>query len=59
MAEFEITYRDEHGVWEGVRWDGKTASLSALGETDGRKAMAKLRGTEPDKAIDRVEGFLL
>jgi hypothetical protein len=42
IAGFKIMYRDEHGVWNGVRWNGKCASFFALGETDERKAMSKL-----------------
>src|SRR6516225_6017642 len=42
IAAFKIMYRDEHGVWNGVRWNGQRASVFALGETDERKAMAKL-----------------
>jgi hypothetical protein len=26
IAGFKIMCRDEHGVWDGVRWDGQTAS---------------------------------
>jgi hypothetical protein len=42
IAAFKIMYRDEHGVWNGVRWDGERASLFALGETDQKMARAKL-----------------
>src|ERR1700758_3810697 len=27
-----MVYRDEHGVWNGVRWSGERASLLPLGE---------------------------
>jgi hypothetical protein len=42
IAAFKILYRDENGVWVGVRWDGNTASFFALGETDEKKATEKL-----------------
>jgi len=42
IAAFKIMYRDEHGVWNGVRWNGQRASFFALRETDEKKAMAKL-----------------
>jgi hypothetical protein len=35
-------YRDEHGVWNGVRWNDERASLFALCEADEKKAMTKL-----------------
>ena len=41
-------YRDEHGVWDGVRWNGKTASFLAIRETDEGKAMEKLLAIRPD-----------
>jgi hypothetical protein len=42
IAAFKIMYRDEHGVWNGVRWNGQRAPFFALCETDERKAMSKL-----------------
>jgi hypothetical protein len=42
IAAFKIMYRDEHGVWNGVRWDGQRASFFTLSKTDEKKAMAKL-----------------
>ena len=42
IAAFKIMYRDEHGVWNGVRWNGQRASVFDLRETDEKKAMAKL-----------------
>jgi hypothetical protein len=42
IAAFKIMYRNEHGVWNGVRWNGQRASFLALCETDEKKAMAKL-----------------
>ncbi|MBV8350934.1 MAG: hypothetical protein JOZ21_01490 [Verrucomicrobia bacterium] len=38
IAAFKIMRRDEHGVWDGVRWDGKHAAFFAVGETDEMKA---------------------
>jgi hypothetical protein len=49
IAAFRIMYRDENGVWDGVRWDGQHPSFFALGETDGAKARDKLRGVEPEQ----------
>src|SRR6516164_9350784 len=34
IAAFKSMYRDEHGVWNGVRWNGQCASVLALCETD-------------------------
>jgi hypothetical protein len=42
IAAFKIMYRDEHGVRNGVRWNGQCASVLALFEADEKKAMAKL-----------------
>ena len=42
IAAFKIMYRDEHGVWNGIRWNGQRTSIFALCETDEKKAMAKL-----------------
>lgn len=42
IASFKIMYRDEHGVWDGIRWDGRTASFFAIRETDEEKARQKL-----------------
>ena len=42
IARFKIMYRDEHAVWNGVRWNGQRASVFDLRETDEKKAMAKL-----------------
>jgi hypothetical protein len=42
IATFKIMYRDEHGVWNGVRRNGQRVSFFALCETDERKAMLKL-----------------
>ena len=34
IAAFEIIYRDENGVWDGITWDGQHPSFFAIGETD-------------------------
>jgi hypothetical protein len=44
IAGFKIMYRDEHGIWDGVRWEGQPPSFFALRETDEGKAREKLRG---------------
>jgi len=46
IARFKILCRDGKGFWHGVRWDGKTASLFALEETDERQACKKLSTKE-------------
>ena len=46
ISGFKIMYRNENGVWDGIRWDGQTASFSAVGETDDKKARERLRGVE-------------
>jgi hypothetical protein len=43
IAAFKIMYRDENGVWDGVRWNGQSASFFALRETDDELARQKLR----------------
>lgn len=48
ITGFKIMYRDENGVCDGVRWDGQHPSFFALGETDDKRAMEKLRGMEAD-----------
>ena len=42
ITAFKIMCRDGKGFWHRVHWDGKTASVSALQETDERKAREKL-----------------
>ena len=42
IAAFKIMFRDEHGVWDGVRWDGRTASFFAIRETDEARALEEL-----------------
>jgi hypothetical protein len=44
ITGFKIMYRDENGV----RWDCRHPSFFAIGETDEKKAMEKLRGMEPE-----------
>jgi hypothetical protein len=44
IAGFKVMYRDERGVWDAIRWDGRRASFCGLGETDVKKVMEKLRG---------------
>jgi hypothetical protein len=49
MGQFpgsRFMYRDENGVWDRIRWDGKTAAFFALGEMDEKKAREKLRSVE-------------
>jgi hypothetical protein len=36
-------YRDENGIWDGIRWDGQHPSFFAIAEADKAKAMEKLR----------------
>ena len=42
IAAFKIMYRDEHGSWNAVRWDGEHARFFDLCETDEKKAIVKL-----------------
>jgi hypothetical protein len=42
IAKFKIMCRDGKGFWWRIQWDGKTAALIALEETDKRKASKKL-----------------
>jgi len=42
ISSFKIMCRDGKGFWDEVHWDGKNASVFALGETDERKACKKL-----------------
>ena len=44
ISPFKIMCRDGKGFWNGVQWDGKTASFFALQETDERKARKTLLG---------------
>ena len=47
IAGSKIMYRDEQGVWDGVLWDGRTASFFTIRETDEGKAMTKLKSARP------------
>jgi hypothetical protein len=49
-SSFKTMYRDEHGVWNGVCWNGQLASFFALCETDEKKALAKLLGENAECA---------
>ena len=42
ISSFKIMRRDGKGFWDEVHWDGTTAALFALQETDERKALSKL-----------------
>jgi hypothetical protein len=42
VTQADFTYRDESGVWDGIRWDGQTASFFAMREADEKKARVKL-----------------
>ena len=44
IAAFKIMARDGKGFWHKIHWDGKTASLAPLGETDEQKAHKRLLG---------------
>jgi hypothetical protein len=41
ISSFKIMCRDGIGFWNGVHWNGKTASSFALPETDERKSLKK------------------
>jgi len=43
IAAFKIVYRDENGVWDGVRWDGRHPSFFAIREADEGKARERLK----------------
>lgn len=42
ITRFKTLCRDGKGFWNGVRWEGKTAALFAVHETDEQKACKKL-----------------
>jgi hypothetical protein len=42
IAGFKIMHRDEHGVWNGVRWNGRRASVFALCESEDELARKRL-----------------
>ena len=31
ITGFKIMYRDENGVWDGIRWDGKASGVLCVG----------------------------
>jgi hypothetical protein len=37
ITAFKIMYRDERGVWNGVRWDGQCSIVLHFAETDEKK----------------------
>jgi hypothetical protein len=42
IGGFRIMYRDSEGFWDGIRWDGKSASFFPLRETEEGRARNKL-----------------
>jgi hypothetical protein len=42
ISGFKVMYRDENGVWDGIRWDGEHPSFFAMREADEKKARVKL-----------------
>jgi hypothetical protein len=44
ITGFKIMYRDENGVWDGVRWDGEHPAFFAFGETDDGTARRSCAG---------------
>ena len=42
ITKFRIMARQGQGAWNGVRWDGKTATSFPLNETDETKAVRAL-----------------
>ena len=48
ITGFKVMYRDENGVWDGVRWDGQHPVFFALGERDEGRAREKLRGMDTE-----------
>jgi len=46
ISSFKVMCWDGKGFWNGVQWDGKTASFFALQETDEQKACKKLSTKE-------------
>jgi hypothetical protein len=42
ISSFKIMCRDGKGFWHKVHWDGKTASVVPLSETEEQKAKKKL-----------------
>jgi hypothetical protein len=48
IAAFRIMYRDENGIWDGVRWDGQHPSFFAIGETDEGRRRRSCGGIETE-----------
>jgi hypothetical protein len=46
IGGFRIMYRDSEGFWDGIRWDGKSASFFPLRETEEGRARNKLLNRE-------------
>src|SRR5215510_4772631 len=42
IAGYQIMYRDAEGYWDGVEWDGESATFFAIRETDEAAAEKKL-----------------
>jgi hypothetical protein len=40
IAAFKTMCRNEHGVWDGVRWDVRTVAFNALEDEDEKREMA-------------------
>jgi len=51
ISKFKIMCRDGQGFWHRVGWDDKTASVSALKETDERKARNKVLSAFEDFSL--------
>jgi hypothetical protein len=47
VAKFKIMRRDGKGFWSRVQWDGETALVLVLGETNEREARKKLLTKDP------------
>jgi hypothetical protein len=43
IAAFKTTCRNEHGVWDGVRWDVRTVAFNALEDEDEKREMPPSR----------------
>jgi hypothetical protein len=56
IARFKIMYRDEHGVWDGVRWSGQHSSFLALGRGMRGRRWRSREGWSLNKAIDPAKG---
>lgn len=45
IAAFHIMYRDYQGIWDGIQWDGKSASFFCVARNG--------RGTSSQRLLDR------